>query len=132
MKNNELKKMHNQYNESLDDKLEFKLNKEYFEFTEGLLRKSKEEILQKSYEITVKEEIKDILLSDELNLHDKEKIILLNTDNVLTEFYHDWLDIDIPLGDALRDTLEESIISVTRYYGKQNKHIQNDNLDMER
>ena len=40
---------------------------------------------------------------------------------LLTEFYHDWLNTDVPLGESLRDTLEDSVAMLTRYYGKQNK-----------
>lgn len=55
-----------------------------------------------------------------MNLHDKEIAIMINQDDLLTEFYHDWLNTDVPLGESLQDTLEESVANVTRYYGKQN------------
>ena len=55
-----------------------------------------------------------------MKLHDQEKVIMIDQDDLLTEFYHDWLDTDVPLGDVLKDTLEESVASLTRYYGKQN------------
>ena len=56
-----------------------------------------------------------------MNLHDKEKAIMIEQNDLLTEFYHDWLDTDVPLGDVLKETLEESVSTLTRYYGKQDK-----------
>ena len=58
----------------------------------------------------VKEEIANI------DLHEKEIEIMLEHKDLLTEFYHDWLDCDTPLGEALRDNLQESVAIITRYY----------------
>lgn len=113
--NNVVNKITNNYFDTL---LKQKLEKEYKDFCESLKTKSPEEIIKKAYEITVKEEIKEEIKN--MNLHDQEKIIMLNQDNLLTEFYHDWLDTDVPLGDVLKETLEESVSTLTRYYGKQN------------
>lgn len=98
--------------------LEEKLENEFKTFCEKLKTKTPEEIIEKAYEITVKEEIKEELKN--MKLHNQEKVIMIEQDDLLTEFYHDWLDTDIPLGDSLRGTLEESISSLTRYFGKQN------------
>ena len=105
-------------NNNFDYLLEKKLEKEFNAFREKLKTKSPEEIIDKAYELIVKEEIKEELKN--MKLHDQEKVIMLDQDDLLTEFYHDWLDTDVPLGDVLKDTLEESVASLTRYYGKQN------------
>ena len=78
----------------------------------------KEEIIEKYYETTAKSELKDEIKN--MNLHDKEVAIMINQDDLLTEFYHDWLDSDVPLGESMQDTIQESVASITRYYGKQN------------
>ena len=105
-------------NKNFDFLLEKKLEKEFNAFREKLKTKSPEEIIDKAYELIVKEEIKEELKN--MKLHDQEKVIMIDQDDLLTEFYHDWLDTDVPLGDVLKDTLEESVASLTRYYGKQN------------
>ena len=61
-----------------------------------------------------------------MDLHDKEKFIMFGQKNLLDEFYHDWLDTDVPLGDVLEDTLEESIANMTRYA---NRKIDFENLE---
>lgn len=103
---------------NFDFLLEEKLEKEFNTFREKLKTKSPEEIIDKAYELIVKEEIKEELKN--MKLHDQEKVVMLDQSNLLTEFYHDWLDTDVPLGDSLKDTLEESVATLTRYYGKQN------------
>lgn len=105
-------------NNNFDYLLEKKLEKEFNAFREKLKTKSPEEIIDKAYELIVKEEIKEELKN--MKLHDQEKVVMLDQSNLLTEFYHDWLDTDVPLGDVLKDTLEESVATLTRYYGKQN------------
>lgn len=101
-----------------DLQLEEKLENEFKAFCEKLKEKTPEEIIEKAYELVCKEEIKEELKN--MELHDQEKIIMIEQTDLLNEFYHDWLDTDIPLGDSLRSTLEESVASITRYFGKQN------------
>ena len=60
---------------------------------------------------------------------EKEKAIMIDQNDLLTEFYHDWLNTDVPLGESLRDTLEDSVAMLTRYYGKQNKFRINEEID---
>ncbi|MFG6319298.1 MAG: DUF3848 domain-containing protein, partial [Clostridia bacterium] len=52
------------------EKLNEKLEKEFKEFCEVLKTKTPEEIIERAYEITVKEELKDELIN--MDLHDKE------------------------------------------------------------
>jgi hypothetical protein len=103
----------------LDTILSFKLDKEFNNFCESLKEKTPDEIIKKAYEITVKEELKEEIKN--MNLHDKEKAIMIDQKDLLNEFYHDWLDTDVPLGESLRETLDESVATLTRYYGKQDK-----------
>ena len=106
-------------NEKLGKLLEEKLNKEYKAFKESLKGKTKEEIADRAYESTVKEAIKEELLN--MDMYDKEKEILLDTKDVLGEFYKDWLDTDTPLGEVLIPSIEESIATLTRYYNRHSK-----------
>ena len=100
----------------LDLALETKLEREFNHFKRGLKKLPKNKIIDKAYEITAKEEIKDTLIN--MELHDAEKEILFMQDDVLNEFYHDWLDCDVPLGDSMQYCIEESIATLTKYMGK--------------
>lgn len=118
------------------DKLDEKLDKEYQNFLEEIRRGSKDKILSSSYELTIKEEIR--LLIKSMDLHPKEVNLMLNIENILHEFYIDWLDIDIDLGEVLSYSVNDSIASVTKNYNlkeKQNKEemekVQVDKKDKE-
>ena len=91
-------------------------------FKKGLKKLPKSKIIEKAYEITSKEEIKDILIN--MDLHDAEKEMLFFQDDILNEFYHDWLDCDIPLGDSMQYCVEESIATLTKYMGKKKNHFE--------
>ena len=101
---------------SIDNALEGVLEKEFEEFKRETLKKSKEEIFESAYEITSKEEIKDNLKY--MNLHRAEKEMLILQDDILNEFYHDWLDDDTPLGESMKPCIEESLAVLTKYIGK--------------
>lgn len=118
----ELIKENNKINskKDLDEMLSNKLEREFKEFRKKLLKENKEKILDSAYEITVKEEIKEELKN--MELYEKEKEIMFLQDDLLNEFYKDWLDCDVPLRESLRDNLQESIAVLTRYYkGKSNE-----------
>ncbi len=101
---------------SIDSTLKRVLENEFEEFKQETLKKSKEEIFESAYEITSKEEIKDNLKY--MNLHRAEKELLILQDDILNEFYHDWLDDDTPLGDSMKSCIEESIAVLTKFIGK--------------
>ncbi len=101
------------------EKLNMKLDEEYQKLCNEIKTKSKQEIIARAYELTVKDEIKEEIKN--MDLYSKEIQIMTEQNNLLNEFYHDWLDTDVPLGEVLRDTIQESVANVTRYYKKQNK-----------
>lgn len=106
----------------MDLALQIKLEREFKHFKKGLKKLPKSKIIEKAYEITSKEEIKDILIN--MDLHDAEKEMLFFQDDILNEFYHDWLDCDIPLGDSMQYCVEESIATLTKYMGKKKNHLE--------
>ena len=106
----------------MDLALQTKLEREFKLFKKGLKKLPKKKIIDKAYEITSKEEIKDILIN--MNLHDAEKEMLFYQDDILNEFYHDWLDCDVPLGDSMQYCVEESIATLTKYMGKKKNHLE--------
>ena len=112
---NKYKKL-NKREMNLDYALERKLEREFNDFKKGLNKLPKDKIIEKAYEITSKEEIKDTLIN--MDLHDLEKEIIFLQEDVLNEFYHDWLDCDVPLGESMQDSIRDSIAIMTRYMGK--------------
>lgn len=114
MKNKKIEKTEEEIN--LDLILTNKLEDEFKEFKKGLKKLPKNKIIEKAYELTSKEEIKDTLIN--MELYDAEKEMLFLQDDVLNEFYHDWLDCDIPLGDSMKECIEESVATLSKYFGK--------------
>lgn len=99
--------------------LDEKLDNEFTSFCENTKTKSPQEILDSAYEITLKEEIKDSLKS--MELYPLEVSALLKQNDILSEFYHDWLNVDTPLGEVLENSIKESLAMVTRYYKSNSK-----------
>ena len=106
----------------LDFALQTKLEREFNHFKKGLKKLPKSKIIDKAYEIVVKEEIKDMLTY--MDLHDAEKEMLFLQDDILNEFYKDWLDCDVPLGDSMEYCVEDSIATLTKYMGKKNNQLE--------
>lgn len=103
----------------LDSKLANKLDKELKKFKKEMKKLPKSKIIDRAYELVSKEEIKDNLIN--MPLYDKEKEMLFLQEDVLNEFYHDWLDSDIPLGNSMKECIEESIATLSRYFNKHSK-----------
>ena len=99
---------------NLDEGLYNKLDNELKELHGNLLEKGKEEILNSAYEITVKEQIVDIL--KDMNLHEVEKEILFLRDDLLTELYQDWLHHDSSLREPITDSVDKSISTILRNF----------------
>lgn len=109
-------------NLDLDLALQTKLEREFNHFKKGLKKLPKSKIIDKAYELTSKEEIKDILIN--MDLYDAEKEMLFYQDDILNEFYHDWLDCDVPLGDSMQYCIEDSIATLTKYMGKKKNYLE--------
>lgn len=104
--------------EKLNIELNKKLNDEFETYKKKVIKKSPEEIINTAYELTVKEEIKDLLTF--MNLDDREVKMLLKENNLLDYFYEDWLDTDVPLSDSIEMTIEDSLINLTKFYNRKN------------
>ncbi len=59
-----------------------------------------------------------------MNLYDTEKEMLFFQDDILNEFYHDWLDCNVPLGNSMQNCIEESVATLTKYMSKKNKQLE--------
>lgn len=102
-------------------KLGQKLDKEMIDFRKDIKEKGVDYAIDKAYEITVKNEIKDCILYDK-NLSKDEIKALLSRRDLLDETYHDWLKDDGNLREGLNYTLDNSIESITNDYQKGRKN----------
>lgn len=103
-------------NKNLDIKLKEKVEREFNDFKKELKNKSKDKIIKSAYEIVSKEEIKNTL--EFIDLHPKEKQALLKDNDLLNEFYHDWLDADSQFGEIMVDSMIETVGVITRHQMK--------------
>ena len=105
--------------DKMTDAIVKKVTKEFADFKNKLLELPKELIIEKAYEIAVKQEFVDELEYSDLYIEEKQA--LLKRDHLLDEFYNDWLDCDGRLSEALDYSFDETVTYLTRYYNDQKK-----------
>lgn len=91
------------------------LNKEYNDFIEELQKLSKLEIIDKSYEKVMKEEIMAFFYDEDFCSVEELEIILSN-ENVLDHLYKEWLRCDGGIHDEIRESVLDTISSMTEDY----------------
>ena len=99
------------------DKLLQKLEEELKEFKSYIKEQGVDFAIDKAYELTIKQEIIDVLIYDS-ELSDKQIKALLRSDKVLDECYDDWLHCDGNLKDTLLYSVDESINTIADRYKK--------------
>ena len=104
----------------LDLALETKLEREFKAFKKDLKKLPKNKIIDKAYELTVKQEIIDGLLYDN-NLSKKEINAILSCKKPLQKMYDDWLTQDGNLRESLNFSIDKSVNSLTSAYIKRIK-----------
>ena len=99
------------------DKLQQKLEQELNDYKQYVKEQGVDFAIDKAYELTVKQEIIDVLVYD-TDLSDKQIKALLKTDKVLDECYDDWLHCDGNLKDTLSFSVDESVNTITDKFKK--------------
>ena len=110
------------YKQKIDDskqKLEEKLDTEYKKLIEELKKCSPEKIIDRAYELIVKDEI--IGQIKEMNLDEIEIKAMIQENNLLSECYEDWRNADGRLGETIYPTIVDTIDVITSEYEKENK-----------
>ena len=100
------------------DKLIQKLEQELKDYKAYVKEQGVDFAIEKAYEITVKQEIIDVLVYDS-ELSDKQMKALLKTDKLLDECYDDWLHCDGNLKETLSFSVDESVNTITDNYKKE-------------
>lgn len=91
-----------------------KMTNEYSTFKKELEQKTPQEIIEKAYELVVKKEIKDEL--ENRDYSKSELKALLKQDDILTEFYGDWMRDDGRLGEIIQYSIEDTIDIIEENY----------------
>lgn len=102
---------------NLKEVLALKLEHEFSKFIENIIKNyTPEEIVKNSYKITVREQLKDEILSRDLT--ENQMRALLKNDNVLDELYEDWLDEDSRLGEILENSIDTTLDIIEANFNK--------------
>lgn len=94
-----------------------KLVQEMKDFKSEVREKGVDFAIDKAYELTVKQEIIDVLQYD-TELSKVQQKAILSKENVLSEIYDDWLSEDGNLRGDLQFTVDKSLNSITGSYKK--------------
>ena len=100
--------------EELENKFYEKVENEYNCFIKELLQDKPENIINKAYEITTKEIIKDKLQENEYEK--RELKALLQCNKILDECYDEWIDTDANFGDAVEYAIDNRVENIIEEY----------------
>ena len=109
-------------NKILLDELNNKLEKEYNEFIQEIIKLDPLSIINKTYEITLKQEIKDLYVGSDI-LDRYEIKALLERNNTLQYLYESWLEYDFDIHKEVEELVQEDINELCREYV--DKHLLN-------
>lgn len=101
----------------MQDQVINKLEQEMKEFRAEVKAKGVNFAIDKAYELTVKQEIIDVLQYD-TELSKVQQKALLSKKNILSEVYDDWLSNDGNLRGDLQFSVDKSLNSITGSYKK--------------
>lgn len=106
--------------EELRKKLFTKIENELEEFKRKLMQSIPEEIIDRAYELTVKDEIVGQI--KEMNLEDIELKALIKEKDLLSECYEDWINADGRLGEVIYYTMVDAVETIKENYQKEQKN----------
>lgn len=103
--------------DQLKDVLIAKIEQEFSEYKQNLVKNlTPEEIIEKSYETTFKEEIMSILENSTLGRNEIKA--LLNTDKVLDKMYDKYMNIETSMLDTMTDIVRDIVEDIDKEYMK--------------
>lgn len=106
-------------NEELFKELQAKLDKEYEDLTNEVIKLEPRDIINRSYEFVLKEEMKDLYYSDK-DLGRYEIKALLSLDNTLDYLYDSWICTDFQINNEVRDALSDEVMELSKDYINEN------------
>lgn len=108
-----------------NDKLLQKLERELKKYKAYIKEQGVDFAIDKAYELTVKQEIIDCIAYDS-DLSKEQIKALLKFDNVLDEFYDEWLNTDGNLREHLNYSVNKSVEHITDDFKKEKIKTKND------
>ena len=109
--------MENKIREELYDKL----SKEYDEFIEETKGLMPQEIIDRSYEKVMKEELVSMFYPENTNYDISDIKVLNKSSNPLDELYQGWMDCDGGIHIALESSVEDTIEFLKKEQKNKNK-----------
>lgn len=106
-------------NEELFKELQAKLDKEYEDLTNEVIKLKPRDIINRSYEFVIKEEIKDLYF-DNKDLERYDIKALLSLDNTLDYLYNSWICTDFQINNEIRDALEDEVMELSKVFINKN------------
>ena len=104
-------------NELSKDILNKEIDQDLYKYKQNIMRNNPpEQIIKMSYEIAVKEQIADEIKSRDLE--QTEIKALLKEDNLLDDFYAEWMKEDTRLGEILENSIDEKLGSLVDEFEK--------------
>lgn len=101
----------------LKQKLEKKMDNEYEDLVTELKQSTPEKILDRAYELVVKDEIRGQIKN--MNLDESELKALIKEPDLLSECYEDWKSADSQLGEIVSYTIIDTIEIIEENYHKE-------------
>ena len=98
-----------------------KLDEEYNNFINDLMNKTPSEIMDKSYEKVMKEELKEMFYPSSNNYEIAELKGLIKSKNALEELYQGWMDCDYGIHEQLSYSVEDTLEYLNRQLKVKNK-----------
>lgn len=102
--------------EKIRQELYDKLIKEKDSYKEDLLNLPIREVIDKSYETSIKEELVYLFHPDSVMFDIKEIKALKNEDNSLETLYQGWMDCDLNLNQLLEDNVRDTLSDLSDSY----------------
>ena len=109
----------------MEDRLYEKLENEMKKFKANIKENGVDYAIDKSYELTTKQEIIDSIQFDR-ELSKTEIKALLSRENVLDELYDDWLSFDGNMREHINYSVDKSLNIITDEYKKDKVKTKND------
>ena len=102
-------------NKDLVEKLYLKLKEEYLNYVNNIKQLPVEEIIKKSYELTIRKEFVDMFY-DNRDFNKFQLLALLEKEQPLQYLYDSWMDCDYGINNLLLDNLDNTFYELGNDY----------------
>ena len=102
-------------NKDLVEKLHLKLKEEYLNYVNNIKQLPVEEIIKKSYELTIRKEFVDMFY-DNRDFNKFQLLALLEKEQPLQYLYDSWMDCDYGINNLLLDNLDNTFYELGNDY----------------